>query len=347
MKKIFILTLVICIYVQKIQAQYYSTAVGLNGAALKTALHQIIKNHNDQGWPLWSFFSSTDDINGNQIWDIYSDIPGGTPPYMYTVVTNQCGTYSQEGNCYNHEHTWPSTYFNDNQPMRTDLNHVFPTDGWVNNKRSNFPYGNVTSVTWTSSNGSTLGTSNTYAGYTDKVFEPIDSFKGDLARVYFYMSTRYESEDAGWQNWVMANGAVLTTSAINLLLTWHHNDPVSQKELDRNEAVFTIQGNRNPFIDHPEYADCIWGAGDCSSLSIKKLSWENSIQLLPNPSTANLHIQIGNEIHLFSVQVKNMVGATFQTCSSNSLDISSLPVGNYVLSIATDKGLVHKLFTKN
>jgi len=91
------------------------------------------------------------------------------------------------------------------------------------------------------------------------VFEPIDAYKGDFARNYFYMVTRYFNEDNDWDSNELVNGADLTNVGLALLEKWHEQDPVSQKEINRNNAVYDIQNNRNPFIDHPEYVNDIWG----------------------------------------------------------------------------------------
>lgn len=334
-----------------LQAQYYTSALGKNGAQLKTALHNIIKGHTVLSYTpgVWDAFTTTDNKGANQVWDIYSDIPGGTPPYVYTLVSNQCGTYNSEADCYNREHTWPQYYFNSGMPMTTDLHHVYPTDGWVNNKRNNFPYGVVSSTGWTSMNGSKTGTSTTYPGYTNDVFEPIDSFKGDLARAYFYMSTRYESEDTSWVNWEMATGAELTPAAIILLLDWHHADPVSQKEQDRNNAIYLLQGNRNPFIDYPQFADCIWGIGDCTSLSINDKKIEMSMSLFPNPTHQSIQWTItpGNKVE--SVSLIDITGRNLETIpvTENKLSVSNLPNGMYFLQLHTQKGLCQQRFIKN
>ncbi len=327
---------------------YYSPAFGLNGSALKTSLHNIIKNHSSQGWPLWSYFPSTDTKSTNIVYDIYSDVPSGIPPYTLAYGVNQCGTYSQEGDCFNHEHTWPSTFFNDAYPMRTDLHHVLPTDGFVNNKRSNLPYGETTTSSWISQNNSKIGFSNTYAGYTDKVFEPIDSFKGDLARIYFYMTTRYESEDGGWGNWTMANGAQLTPDAITLLMAWHHADPVSQKEINRNNAIYLIQNNRNPFIDYPVFADCIWGAVDCAGVGISNLEWAQQIQVYPIPTHDILHLNYPSSIKIHEYQVYDILGRTIitSTLEHKTISISSIPNGNYTIVLNTNQGVIRKLFSK-
>ncbi|MFH1853563.1 MAG: endonuclease [Candidatus Neomarinimicrobiota bacterium] len=242
-----------------VPAGYYSPANGLTKTALQAALHNIIDDHTVLSYTyLWTAFQSTDKKPNGKVWDMYSDIPGGTPPYEYTFVTNQCGNYSGEGSCYNREHSWPSSWFNDASPMNTDLFHLYPTDGYVNNRRGNYPFGEVGSVSWTSLNGSKVG-SCSYLGYSGTVFEPIDEYKGDFARSYFYMSVRYYGEDGGWDDTPMTTGSQLDPWALAMLVEWHAADPVSQKELDRNEAVYALQHNRNPFIDNAAYAELIWG----------------------------------------------------------------------------------------
>ncbi len=239
---------------------YYNAASGLDGDALQQALHDIIDDHQQQSYSsLHGHYESTDARSDGTVWDMYSDVPGGTPPYTYNFTSgDQCGNYGGEGDCYNREHSWPKSWFNDQYPMYSDLFHVVPSDGYVNGQRSNWPYGEVSNPNWTSQNGSKVGP-NTYPGYTGTAFEPIDAYKGDFARIYFYMSTRYLNEDAGWSGSPMANGAQLESWALDMMMDWHAGDPVSDKEIDRNNAVYLIQENRNPFVDHPEYADLIWG----------------------------------------------------------------------------------------
>ena len=240
-------------------ANYYNSANGLTGNQLKVALHNIIKGHTSISYSqIWNAYWSTDNKGNGIVWDMYSDRPGGTPPYTYHLGTNQCGNYDSEGDCYNREHSWPSSWFNDQSTPRTDLHHIFATDGYVNNRRSNFPFGEVRSATWTSQNGSKLGSCKT-PGYSGTVFEPIDAYKGDFARAIMYMSVRYYSEDSGWGSSDMTNKSTILPWAIDMLLRWNDQDPVSQKEIDRNNAIYNdYQHNRNPFVDHPEYARMIW-----------------------------------------------------------------------------------------
>ncbi|MBB1431369.1 endonuclease [Pseudoalteromonas sp. SG43-4] len=251
---------------------YYVTAQGLSGYALKTELYNIIKDHNAQGYSaIWNFYDSSarDKYfeNDNSILDMYSEKPNGSDSYNYTAVSDQCGNYSGEGGCYNREHSFPKSWFGGTiEPMNSDVHHIYATDGYVNSKRSNFPFGEVASASFTSSNGSKLGSAASSLNYSGTVFEPIDEFKGDFARAYFYMATRYENVIGTWQTKTTSSNAVLNGSSnqvfenwvVAMLLNWHNSDPVSQMELDRNQAAFEFQGNRNPYIDHPEFVEMIW-----------------------------------------------------------------------------------------
>lgn len=242
-------------------AGYYQSAEGLTGNALKVALHEIIKGHHSISYSqIWNAYWSTDNKGNGVVWDMYSDIPGGTPPYSYQMGVDQCdsgGCNNTEGTCYNREHSWPQSWFNKQSTPRTDLHHIFPTDCQVNHDRSDNPYGEVRSGT-TFRNGSKLGPCKT-PGYTGTVFEPIDEYKGDFARAFFYMSVRYYGEDAAWKTTDMTNKSEIKPWALAMLLRWNKLDPVSQKEINRNNAIYDdYQFNRNPFVDHPEYADMIW-----------------------------------------------------------------------------------------
>ncbi len=279
MRKIVITLTLFCLasfcYAQ-IPAGYYNAATG-SGYTLKTQLYDIIKGHTVLSYTpgLWNAYPTTDKKANGKVWDMYSDVPNGTPPYEFTFVTNQCGNYSAEGDCFNREHTMPQSWFTSSSPMVSDLFHVCPTDGKVNALRSNFPYGNVTNPTNTSLNGSKLGPCS-FAGYTGTVFEPINEYKGDFARGYFYMATRYENVISGWQNNGNANevfdgtaNKVFDTWQLNLLYQWHIQDPVSTKEINRNNAVYLLQNNRNPYIDHPEWVANVWSLGAAPAYTIQ------------------------------------------------------------------------------
>lgn len=248
-------------------AGYYNSANGLSGASLKTALSNIITNgHQDKGYNgLWTAYKTTDIDknyeNDGSILDIYSEKPSSTDPYKFTSGNNQCGTYSTEGNCYNREHIVPQSLFNEASPMKNDIHFIRATDGKVNGMRSNYPFGKVGSASFTSLNGSKLGSSSS-SGFSGTVFEPIDEFKGDVARMVFYFVTRYQSKLSTFSTGNMLGSSAfpgLQTWELNVLLAWHNQDPVSQAEINRNNASYTFQGNRNPFIDNPSYVNQIWG----------------------------------------------------------------------------------------
>ncbi len=298
-------------------AHYYNAANGLTGNPLKLALHNIIKDHTTVSYgQLWNAFWSTDNKGNGVVWDMYSDRPNGTPPYTYYLGTDQCGNYNGEGDCYNREHSWPQSWFNEQTTPRSDLHHIFPTDGWVNNKRANYPFGEVRSASWTSQNGSKLGTCKT-SGYSGTVFEPIDEYKGDFARALMYMSVRYHGEDGSWGSSDMTNKAEIKDWAINMLMRWNEQDPVSQKEIDRNNAIYDdYQHNRNPFIDHPEYARMIWDP----SWDIAEQQTSQAVYLFPNPVERGQTLHLSGHCGTFdAVAVCDMMGHTlFKTPTGNA-----------------------------
>lgn len=240
---------------------YYADINGKSGAELKTALYNIVKEPDVLPYSrLWQAFEVTDTRKDNTVWDIYSENLEVGALYYYDFKNNRCGLSRKEGDCYNREHTLPRSWFNDTPYMDSDLFHIYPTDGYVNNRRSNLPYGEVGITMWESSNGSKIG-QNTFGSYTKTVFEPVDEYKGDLARTYFYLVTAYEDYLPGWSS-EQAGGSKypgLSDWSVELLLKWHHEDPVSIKEVRRNEEVYKLQGNRNPFIDYPDLAEHVWG----------------------------------------------------------------------------------------
>jgi endonuclease I len=318
---------------------YYSSAEGLTGIALQQALHDIIDNHTVVSYnDLWTHFQSTDKKSDGKVWDMYSDIPGGTPLYSYTFIINQCGSDNgPEGYCYNREHSFPKSWFNDGSPMYTDLFHIYPTDYWVNNKRGNYPFGVTSSPTWTSTNGSKLG-SSTYPGYTGIVFEPINEYKGDFARTYFYMAVRYYREDTGWTGSDMVTGSQLKEWALNMLMEWDQADPVSQKEKDRNAAVYSIQGNRNPFIDVPAYTNLIWG----TQSGINDVLWKiRELRVWPNPAKESITVKLPYDFtESYEIKIVDISGRVIlnKTVIGQpvSLDIQSVDNGLYFLVLTTD-----------
>jgi endonuclease I len=326
---------------------YYTNANGVaGGTALLQALHNIIKGHNALSYSdLETYYPKTDRKPNGKVYDMYSYKFGQTQPYEFTFVVNQCGNYNAEGDCFNKEHTWPQSLFNSSGDARSDLHAVYPVDGWVNNKRSNFPYGDVNNVSWTSLNGSKLGTSNSYLGYSGNVFEPIDSFKGDLARAIMYTACRYYSQDGSWGSWPMANKATLTDDAKKLLLAWHHFDPVSQKEIARNDSVYKLQNNRNPFIDYPLFADCIWGDSTCSNTNLSIGQVEKiKLKVVKSGHTLILNQDFNNQVW---IQTYDMLGhPTELKWTGNRAYIDSLPGGMYWVRVIDGYKIYHAAFIR-
>lgn len=341
-------------------AGYYDPATGLTGQALRAALATIVRPHTELTYTpgVWDAIYTTDRKTSGKVWDIYSDIPGGTAPYEYIYNTEKCGSTaaSAEHFCYNREHSWPQSKFSwpnsTNTPGKTDMFIVYPTDYYVNNQRGDNPYGKVGTPTKTFLNGSKLG-NNTYPGApSGTCFEPIDSFKGDLARSYFYVSTCYRNDSSVFTTWEMATLVALKPWAAAMLLEWHHLDPVSKKEIDRNNAIYALQNNRNPFIDHPEYADCIWGTANCSTTFVPNAtSATQDAHLYPVPAVDVVHVswQYASAAPV-AVSVTDVAGRVVYHAPVNasgselSLDVSAWPHGIYAVQLQYGNTVkVHKI----
>ena len=258
---------------------YYQNADGQMGAALKTAMSGIVYNRTEKTYNyLWTAFQTTDLRSDGKIWDMYSNITNYEP-------SSKGETYSAEGDCYNREHSFPKSWFGGEvTPMFTDLHHIYPVDGYINGRRSNNPYGETNGNTYKSANDFSKLGACTYPGYTGTVFEPADEYKGDFARTYFYMVTCYEEKLHDWYTNFGPTTEVddvldgttypaFTTWQLNMLMNWAKNDPVSEKEIARNNAVYAIQNNRNPFIDYPGLEEYVWG-----SMTTTAFSYDNYVR---------------------------------------------------------------------
>ncbi len=253
---------------------YYYDVNG-NGTTLLSSIQSVVSKATTIGYDgLWSAYKTTDIVPGtSKIWDMY----GG---FQFTYQSGG-KNYSDEGDCYNREHSIPKSWWGSTKDARySDIIHLVPTDGYVNNRRSNYAFGEVDSPTYTHSfparndgNGneiqsagtSKLGTAKSINGVSfpksDVVFEPDDQYKGDFARIYFYYASRYGGVATSGDGSAMfkSSAPYLTNYGKELLLKWHMQDPVSEKEINRNNGVQQCQGNRNPFVDHPSWVDLIWG----------------------------------------------------------------------------------------
>ncbi|MGE4512774.1 MAG: endonuclease [Chryseobacterium sp.] len=282
MKKILLPIILISSYfAAQAPAGYYDGTSGLSGYALKSKLHDIIseKNINWHYGDLPDFYNQTDldkyydhgSENTTLLLDIYSEIPTGPDAYEYTSA-QIIGSAGAEGAGWNREHMMPQSTFYSNYPMYSDLFYVVPTDAKINQLRSNYPYGMVGStIYYTFTNSSRIGNcAIPGVAYTGRVYEPIDEFKGDVARSLLYFAVRYQGKLDTFNFNNNTNPASDTNpldgteeraydpAYIVMLLQWHQQDPVSQREIDRNNAVYALQKNRNPFIDNPSWVNAIW-----------------------------------------------------------------------------------------
>ncbi len=224
---------------------YYASAIGKTGSGLRTALHNIIKVQTKISYAqVWDALKVTDQDpnNANNVILVYSG-------RSQSKSTNGGGVDD-----WNREHVWPQSHgnFGTSTGPGTDLHHLRPEDVTVNSTRGNkdFDLG-----------GSTV--SEAPGNYTDAdSWEPRNAVKGDIARMILYMAIRYEGED-GWPNLEMnnsVNGSVPYVGRLSVLLQWNLQDPPDTFEKRRNQVIYdSWQGNRNPFIDHPEWATAIWG----------------------------------------------------------------------------------------
>ncbi len=239
---------------------YYKLVIkNLTGDSLLKSINIVIKLNVkvlSYSSDLYPAYSKTDVYpNTTTIWDLYS-----TKNYNYPTDENhgvQTGTY-------NREHMIPQSWFNGiTTPIYSDLFNVYPTDSEVNAKRANMPHGDTNNGTIvTGSDNCKIGRSK--YGNISQVFEVKDEYKGDIARTYLYAACRYYGDVGKWNaeaRSVFVTGyPYFTDFGLTQYLSWHIQDPVSEKEIYRNNEVYKLQNNRNPFIDHPEWVESIWGS---------------------------------------------------------------------------------------
>ncbi len=338
MKKLYLLLLLFPLLVFGAEpTNYYNAAVGYTEAALKTKLFSIVGSHTKRTYSnLWTDFQTTDKRADGKVWDMYSNC-------SFTFGTHQDSGSGGTSECqyYNREHSMPKNWFNETKEdttyMYSDLFHLYPTDKYVNNQRGNYPFGETSSTATTYGNGSKLGNS-TFAGYTGTVFEPIDEYKGDFARTYFYMVTAYENRINSWYSGQLAGNKYpgLSNWSISLLLKWNAQDPVSTKETNRNNAVYGIQKNRNPFIDHPELAEYIWGNKKGTPWSLTSGIDELKVEFTLSPNPAKDVLNISTDEQSISCSVFNLNGQLLlqQTLNNSEvLSVATLSNGMYLLQV--------------
>lgn len=322
---------------------YYPNSLeGKNGAELKTELHNLLKNHTrlpygsrdyNQIACTWTVFKKSDVRPNGKVWDMYSN-------NSYNFSNGAGATKGM-----NIEHSVPKSWWGDAYdetatPLTRfkydgsyDLHHLTPSDADANMAKSNYPLGVVDSPSF--DNGVTKVGTGQANGRATNLFEPADEYKGDFARMYLYFVTCYQ--DYSWKSSALSMFAqnsypTLNTYGQSLLLKWHRQGPVSQKEIDRNNAVYSFQGNRNPFIDYPNMVEYIWG--DSTNY---EFSFSGQSTSAPSISISNDKIEFGyigtetskdKEIYIKGKNLTTDITAKLLNNDSGdfSLGMSNLPV---------------------
>jgi len=258
------------------QTGYYNGTDGMAGDELKTALNDVIKGHTPYSYYSSKFIFKLSDADPNDPNNVI---------LVYTGRSHANDDYGTGGDFINREHVWAKSHgnFTDRLPMYSDVHNLKPADASVNIDKSNKDF----------DDGGTQHTEATGCYYTDSTWEARDEVKGDIARIIFYMSTRYEGNDGesdlevvDWNNtYPMAQHGKLST-----LLQWNLLDPPDEFERNRNNVIFSFQHNRNPFIDNPEFAQLIWGGMAVSPISF------NDIQINPTIAVSNEPVEVSATI---------------------------------------------------
>ena len=328
---------------------YYTPAMGKTTAELKTALYEIMSDpytQHDYGF-LYTIYERSDTREDGSVWDMYSKC-------SWTHGVKKCGNYSKVCDCYNREHSVPASWFSDRYPMYSDAHHLYPTDGYVNNQRGNYPFGECAGGT-TLTNGQGRRGSSTFPGYSDIVFEPIDEYKGDFARTYFYFATRYENQMTSMssttaKSFNRTTYPAFTDWSISLFLKWHRQDPVSQKEITRNNVIYEYQENRNAFIDHPLLAEYIWG-------TLKGTPWNVTSMVSPAELAARFQFNATERAMLTAAdlgearyEVVNISGVRLMSGSllgGDAVSVATLGQGVYFFRVDTGELKAVKKFIIN
>lgn len=326
---------------------YYSSAEGYASDALKYQLNQIIDNHIE-----YPYTASTTDV-----WDILkeTDKDPDNPDNVILIYSGISVNAAQEyngGNGWTREHIWAKSRgdFGTALGPGTDVHILRPLDNTTNTIRNNRGFDYCNSCTevfdqWSNDTGSKVDSN-------DWSFEPRDAVKGDVARMLFYMAVRYEGYD-GYPDLELSETILGQTDTsplhgkLAVLLQWNRDDPVDSWEENRNNIIYySYQHNRNPFIDHPELAEYIWG----NKISVAwpenlSMPTSNSINVIVYPNPASSYLAIRGITNKVTVEIYDTLGRsvlrTENVRSNNKIDVSQLS-GLYVLKIVSDNKSVYK-----
>ena len=339
---------------------YYKSINGTSGKDLMDAIQRVAKQGDradDFRYDsIWLAFQHTDLRPDGYIWEIYSDCD-------FVYEKDRTSNTTQTGECkgYNREHAMCQSWFGTasladkemssskkNSPG-SDIFHIYPTAYGMNSRRGNRPYGEVAVAAYTSFNGTKYGTpksisvSNTVAGafveastsMSTNVLEPVDEYKGDIARSYFGTMVKWAGEwafnkadegrvifDASIDadtHYGPENNYGLTPYGVAMLIKWHRQDPVSQKEVDRNNGIQLTQGNRNPFIDYPYLAEYIWGERSGQTLDFELLL-----------CSTDERFQLGVSSGFLGQDVQSLVDTVFWMSGDEVIDYSYVYHGSQI-----------------
>ena len=333
-----------CAYAQ-IPEGYYNGTENLSGEALKTALYNIIKGHTE--------FPYTD--SGTDVWDILKETDKDTvnPDNVILLYTGWTANAALEYNNkagWSREHVWAKSHgdFGTEMGPGTDVHALRPCDITVNSARSNFDFANGGDIYID-------GDGTTECRITSNSWEPRDEVKGDVARMIFYMATRYEGEnnepDLEIVDYVNSSPYKQSLHGkLSDLYKWHLQDTVSNWEINRNNIIYNkFQGNRNPYIDHPEFVKKIWG----QLVSTEPIEAVEHVAIWPNPFRDNIRVELKTherntvKIKLFDIFGKKMIDLASDSTTIN-IPCADLSRGIYIIEISYLNGMAtRKMLIKN
>lgn len=310
----------------QIPAGYYNGTEGLEGDQLKQALHSIISGHTELNYddlPYVLKQSDEDPANSNNV------------ILLYTGRSQSKSTFGGGVDDWNREHVWAKSHggFSDSKPYGTDAHHIRPTDASVNSSRGNLDF----------DNGGSYHSEATLCRYDGDSWEPRDAVKGDVARMMFYMDVRYEGGgelNLDLVDYVGTDGTP-TFGKISTLLAWHHADPVDDFERNRNDVVYSFQGNRNPFIDRPEFVGIVY---EGQSAGIEDELVDVSLSLYPNPVSDVLYVSAPQILNRNAeVEFINAIGQSIKKYTivdftrKAEIDVRNLDPGAYFIKFNSGK----------
>lgn len=319
-----------CLITQaQIPVGYYSSIEGMEGDELKEGLYNIIKGHTE-----FSYTSSSTDT-----WDILKEAdrdPDNSDNVIgiYSGFSMNGAAEYNGGAGWSREHVWAKSRgdFGTNRGAGTDCHHLRAEDVSTNTARSNrnFDEGSVQYIDAT-------GPTDSYTSDTEFVWKPRDEVKGDVARMMFYMATRYEGEnnepDLELTEMLLGQGSKSPIHGrLSTLLNWHFEDPVTQAEKDRNDIIYSYQNNRNPFIDHPEYVESIWGV-------VTGINPRNTPEVFVDLRNEKITIKVPSSGSIKLINMQGKVVSKFRGTNLTIVSTVGLPSGIYIVKYVSKFGM--------